>query len=496
MRALSRRHLPLLAGTAGVMLATALVALLAWGEGDAAAAVTMVVQVAGDLAALALSAAVAVHARGVARAIWMLAAAAFAGWLIADSVFLAEIVTGAGLGSIPLVDGGWLTFTALMPLALILLYARMRPEHGWQGALDATALTAALATLVGALALGPLHLHERVGAVQATFSVAYPVSAFACMVIVAWLVLRTGGGPRWLRLVLAALAVQFAGEAALLVATAVDAGAHVTGPWILFAAASWLWALAALDRLSAGPRDEECRVVRGTPPAWSDAIPAVAVLVAVGVVAWDDKLLGAAVVLATGIATVRFVLTSRTNTRLIATRAREARTDPLTGVLNRRGLDEQAGALGARAERSGAPLALLAIDLDGFKAVNDSRGHLSGDRLLVATVEAIKAGLRQGDVLGRTGGDEFVALLPDAGADEAGAVAERLRKGVAAVAAEHGETVTVSVGVASAEGAPGISPALMARADAALYRAKRDGRDRVVVEASRADDPPLGAAAD
>ncbi|HWG94362.1 MAG TPA: GGDEF domain-containing protein [Mycobacteriales bacterium] len=142
-----------------------------------------------------------------------------------------------------------------------------------------------------------------------------------------------------------------------------------------------------------------------------------------------------------------------------------AATDPLTRLPNRRAFDQHLAAALGRSERSGRPLALLALDLDGFKAVNDREGHAAGDRLLVATGGAWLGALRRGDVLARTGGDEFVVLLPDADLPTARQVAGRLVR-------RTPDPLGVSVGVALSrpgEGADG----LLRRADAALYRHKR-----------------------
>jgi diguanylate cyclase (GGDEF)-like protein len=160
--------------------------------------------------------------------------------------------------------------------------------------------------------------------------------------------------------------------------------------------------------------------------------------------------------------------------------ARQAVTDPLTGLRNRRGfLAESATAL-ARCARAGQEVAVVMIDLDRFKSINDVHGHAAGDAVLRATAEAVAAGLRAGDLPGRLGGEEFALLLPDADLDAAAATAERLRTALtAAVQHPGGARVTASFGVARV-GEEGLDAALAA-ADAALYRAKQGGRDRVVV---------------
>jgi diguanylate cyclase (GGDEF)-like protein len=161
-----------------------------------------------------------------------------------------------------------------------------------------------------------------------------------------------------------------------------------------------------------------------------------------------------------------------------------ARTDELTRVRNRRGLRSTLLREFHRAERYGAQLSLLALDIDRFKAVNDTHGHATGDVVLRTVAKALKDGLRQVDVVGRTGGEEFVVVCPETPATEALMVAQRLRAAVARerVAAPSGGTVavTVSCGVATLGDVPAANAdELLAYADAALYRAKALGRDRV-----------------
>jgi diguanylate cyclase (GGDEF)-like protein len=149
-----------------------------------------------------------------------------------------------------------------------------------------------------------------------------------------------------------------------------------------------------------------------------------------------------------------------------------ARRDELTGLLNRRVLQEELDRAVETAHRDDTPLSLAMLDLDSFKDVNDSQGHQAGDRLLKSAAAAWTGALREGGVLARFGGDEFAAVLPGAGVETAAAVAERLR-------AATPKPVGCSVGVATLE--PGQSAAeLLGEVDDRLYAAKRAGRDRVV----------------
>ena len=153
--------------------------------------------------------------------------------------------------------------------------------------------------------------------------------------------------------------------------------------------------------------------------------------------------------------------------------------DSLTGALTRRALFATGEAELARARRQGRPLSVLMLDLDHFKRVNDEHGHLVGDRVLVEFVARAHAVLRRPAVLGRYGGEEFVALLPDTDTDEALAVAERIRASAGRCDDARLPCCEVSIGVASAQPQDALDE-LINRADAALYEAKARGRNQVV----------------
>lgn len=160
-------------------------------------------------------------------------------------------------------------------------------------------------------------------------------------------------------------------------------------------------------------------------------------------------------------------------------------TDNLTSCLNRNGFEYALDQMIEGAVRDEADVALLAIDIDHFKAINDSVGHLAGDMVLREVAMLLLDASRAGDVVGRVGGEEFVMLLPDADSETAGVVAERLMESVHAHSfriTQGTRRVTVSIGIASERVAePHITGSLRARADEALYVAKRLGRDRIVL---------------
>jgi diguanylate cyclase (GGDEF)-like protein len=149
-----------------------------------------------------------------------------------------------------------------------------------------------------------------------------------------------------------------------------------------------------------------------------------------------------------------------------------ARTDDLTGCLTRRAFHDAVAVELARAGRHLRPVSLLMVDLDDFKSVNDVAGHLAGDELLARVGEELRASLRPGDDAGRVGGDEFAVLLADAGPAAAAAAGDRLLDRL------RDRGAAASIGVGSAHPGDDV-PALLARADAALYEAKRKGKGRV-----------------
>ncbi|HYB24375.1 MAG TPA: sensor domain-containing diguanylate cyclase [Solirubrobacteraceae bacterium] len=168
------------------------------------------------------------------------------------------------------------------------------------------------------------------------------------------------------------------------------------------------------------------------------------------------------------------------NARLVGRLERQAAEDPLTGLANQRAFHGDCASAFARAQRSGEEVAIVMLDLDEFKAINDVHGHPYGDHVLIAVADALRTSIRGHDTVARMGGEEFAILLPGADAETAREVAERARGAVALVAVA-GTTLSCSAGVASALPTQ-ISPAdLIELADRALYQAKRLGRDRTVI---------------
>ena len=170
-----------------------------------------------------------------------------------------------------------------------------------------------------------------------------------------------------------------------------------------------------------------------------------------------------------------------TNQALLVANAelnRLAETDALTGVWNRRHFELAVRSAIAQAKRQGMPLSMMMFDIDHFKLVNDNYGHPAGDQVLVALTNLIRINLREGDVLSRWGGEEFVVLLADCSADDAMQLAEKLRVNVAGHQFPEVNKLTISIGVA--EMISGVHPRdWFSRVDKALYAAKAGGRNQV-----------------
>ncbi len=169
-----------------------------------------------------------------------------------------------------------------------------------------------------------------------------------------------------------------------------------------------------------------------------------------------------------------------------ATLRRNVNRDALTGIYNRRYFDERLDEELAISRRNRKPLAVVQLDIDHFKRVNDTWGHAAGDRVLQMVATAIAASARPGDVVARVGGEEFAVILPACEEDEAVQIAERVRAAIASRELAHqGEMIQVraSAGVAGCRPwrDPGLTGGVLHNtADAAMYQAKQAGRDRVM----------------
>ena len=174
------------------------------------------------------------------------------------------------------------------------------------------------------------------------------------------------------------------------------------------------------------------------------------------------------------------------NLRLLQTMREQANIDPLTGLYNRRFCEDYARKLMAMARRKDTPLGFIMLDLDHFKSINDIFGHEVGDRILKQFAKTVTQSMRETNLTARLGGEEFVVLLPDTGAEACQVVAERIRKAVSHMSMPQVKDkplppVTVSLGIAVYPEHGGTMEEMLHSSDRALYESKRAGRNRTTL---------------
>jgi len=241
--------------------------------------------------------------------------------------------------------------------------------------------------------------------------------------------------------------------------------------------------------LGAGQCVGEMSVIEGVPPSAKVVVSASSTIIAIEGAAFRTLLDHSKVVARNVLRLLSRRLRSdnllvRESLELQAVSERHARSDPLTGLYNRRWLDENLPGMIEQHNETRRNLCLLMLDIDHFKRYNDSVGHLAGDQALITVASTLQAQIRDDDQAVRFGGEEFLIVLPDTGLMDAHPIGERLRYTVqqAAIRSSEGKAlpgVTLSIGLA--EWTPGETPEqFIARADAAMYQAKREGRNRMV----------------
>ncbi|MGY1651035.1 diguanylate cyclase domain-containing protein [Geodermatophilus sp. SYSU D01119] len=462
-------------------------------------AATLVSDVTQALAAAAAAAATGRHAAASAglrmRAAWWLLAAACGSWSAGQAYW--TVLSARGGSPFPsLADVGFLGFAVCSVLALVVHPAGGGRTGRWQRCLDAVMTTGAVGLVSWQTALGAV-LREDTGHDVAArlLLAAYPVADVALVVLAVLLVTRTAGDRRPLNLVAAGVTAMAVADSAFtyLAATSAYDGGTADAGWTL---AFVLLAVAGLCRpataAGAGPAGQAARRTS----AAASLLPYVPVTVALGT-ALVRSLSGAALTrgeelvaaLVVAALLARQYGTVRENVRLaddLAAREAQLRrlafSDPLTGLANRAlFLDRLEHALTLHA-RDMRPVAVVFLDLDDFKAVNDTLGHAAGDELLQRVAERLTGSLRAGDTVARLGGDEFAVVLEDGG--DAGEAASRVAAAMALPFPVAGtlRPVGASTGVVALgpEDTAAGADELMARADAAMYAAKRAGKGRVV----------------
>ena len=433
-------------------------------------------------AALTVACLVAARRHRPLRAPMLLLAASGAVSVAADLIFYFLALVQGEVAYPSLADLGYLAAYPLMAAGLLAIVRRRTP--GWDGAsaIDAAIVAVSAAYLVYEVVIAPT-MSVTTGNVTTLVSVAYPVGDLMLIMVGARLLL--GAGPR-------TVALRFLGGylALVLVADTTYSVQSLNGSYVAGNYLDMLWMGAGFLLATGVLHPSAQRLVAPSSVVTPDATPArLGVLALAAVVAPATMVVqhlrgGESHVVTAGlVCALLFILVLGRMAGLVRAQRNAAITDGLTGLRSRRYFEQNLPAEAARAVRAGTELAMLLIDVDYFKRVNDSYGHNGGDRVLVEVAHRLAQLVRPGDLVARYGGEEFAVLLPATGPEQARTIAERVRRGIGGVPVAVGDDrlhrVTVSVGLAALQAAGDDVDELVLAADRALYAAKNAGRDRV-----------------
>jgi diguanylate cyclase (GGDEF)-like protein len=445
---------------------------------------TVLVGTIGLSATVAIVVGVRRH-RPLVRWPWYLMAAARACFALAEIVYWIQTFAAGGDVFPSYADVLYIGFAVLMAIAVVGLVRARRPGKDLPGLLDALVLSTGAAMLSWVFLIVPYVRDDTLTPLARAVSLAYPVSDLLVLAVLARLVTGRGDKPPAFRLIVAsvlAMLVADVGYALLELTIGYQAGNIVDLGWLAMQA---LGGAAALHPSVTTLSRKSPPVAEGGAPRGRVAALAVASLMAPAVLAieWLRGMpidvpvivLGCAVLFLLVIARLDGLV--RLTSKALRTVEEQATTDQLTGLANRRRFhDRWASALGAPV----GPTALLYIDLDGFKPVNDAFGHEAGDAVLVAVAERINATTRTGDVVARLGGDEFAVILPWTDDVTADAVAERILQTLALPFDTPSRQVYIGASIGIIRATSGAHPDKeLRRADAAMYAAKAGGRNRI-----------------
>jgi diguanylate cyclase len=427
-------------------------------------------------------AAVGLHRHRPRRATgWVLVLAGFAGWVAGDALFSLQGAWGVTAYPAP-ADGAYVAAYALMATGLAVMVRRGRGPAELAALLDAAVVATGVAVVAGVFVLAPIATDSSLGVLAKLTSAFYPVADVLLLGILVRCWALPGSRPLALRLLMCAFGLVLVGDlyytGTTLATGSVESQLGNDLVWyagyVLLAASTW---------------DRSVRDLSDAPPGAEDADdPARRLLVLTGglllppaslladgldgeLSAWPVVVVGSAVL--TVLVLVRVAGLLRVVRRQSEQLSALARSDALTGVPNRRTWDFELTRACRSATQSGRPLSVALLDLDHFKAYNDSHGHPAGDRLLKEATAAWGQHLRPGEVLARIGGEEFGVLFPDHDGDTA-----RLRLLDMLGDTPHGQTFSAGVATWHQDTDSAVT---VAAADEALYSAKRGGRNQVRV---------------
>lgn len=434
------------------------------------------------LAVVGIVAGIVLH-RPVGLLPWVLLAVGQLSYTVADVAFFVSVVTETErFPGVP--DVFYLAQFPLVISALAVFIRRRTP--GWHAPtwIDAAVLGTAASLVWWVYMIEPVASGPELGRAALAVTVAYPVLDLLMLAMALRLMLGGGNRPAAFRLLVLSLVAMLIGDGVYTVQTVY--GSWVSGGWV---DGVWLvsYVLGAAAALHPSMRVFDAKAPAAPPSA---TVRRLSVLAAASLLAPTVLLVqyvradrGDEPVIAVS-CMVLFLLVLARMAGLVSAQRYTAITDGLTGLRTRGSFTESLGLECARVERSGHSIGLIIVDVDHFKRVNDTWGHPAGDAVLVEVGQRLRLACRENDVIGRYGGEEFAVLLPGAGEAEIAAVGERIRAAIAVapvvVNAEVAVAVTVSVGAACAAGRWAQPQSLIHAADAALYRAKHQGRDQVV----------------
>lgn len=419
-------------------------------------------------------------------------------WVAGDTAGTVLSYRGAADGFPTVADVFYLVGYPALALGLLLLLRGRRPRRDLEGLLDGATVAIGLVLLCWVLLARPTAARYQESWLAATVAAAYPLLDVAVLVILVALLISPGTTTASLRMLVAAVAVLLVADTMTSALELLAIGSTAAIDFSSMASYILVGAAAlhpSMRTLSAVSRPQPVRLTRRRRAATvvTVLLPAgtlvVEDLVGVPIDVWPIAIASAAMFLLV-VARMNLVIQQIAAANERRDRAQhqllfQASHDSLTGLSNRAQALELIGASVARAQRSGALVALLFVDLDDFKSVNDGYGHRAGDEVLLAVAERMQAVVRQGDLVARLGGDEFVVLLePLVEESFAVVVARRLVAQVSTtVVLSGGQRVRVgaSVGVALSSDPRADADSLVLEADSAAYRAKREGRGRVAV---------------
>jgi two-component system cell cycle response regulator len=434
-------------------------------------------------AAIALAVGVRRHKPSRALAWWLLIASQLASAGADVGYFVADMLV-AELPYPNFTDALYLAAYPVTALGLLLLVRARTPGWDLPSVIDAAIVAISVGLLAWIFVISPAAMAGDQTVAARAVATAYPTADILLLAVAVRLILGAGVRTIAFRLLIASMILVLGADAVYAVQGAL--GTYQTGN---FLDGAWMIGAALLG--AAGLHPSMRRLTERSPAAASNAtVGRLAVLAVASVMAPVTLLVqhgrGAALHLTVTAVTciALFLLVLARMAGLVATQRHAAITDGLTGLRTRRFYEEGLRTEADRARRSGAPLAVLLLDIDYFKHINDTYGHHGGDRALCEVARRLRELSRPGDLVARYGGEEFAILLPNTTPEQLSIVGERIRRGIAitpfAVTDTTLATLTVSIGCAVMPAHCDTAEDLVLTADRALYAAKESGRNRVV----------------